>query len=118
MERQQQPEEKTCLACGQPKMVPLSTFFLISKALSGTSTVPQRKEEESRIAALNEEEKERRGKMKRKRGLLSDRLREVEERMKDDDATFLQDEPNSSSAQEPCGVEERGIQYWHSHVGN
>ncbi len=46
MERQQQPEQKsskqTCLACGQPKMVPLSTFFLISKALSGTSIVPQR----------------------------------------------------------------------------
>ncbi len=48
MERQQQqPEQekkqtKTCLACGQPKMVPLSTIFLISKALSGTSTVPQR----------------------------------------------------------------------------
>ncbi len=48
MEWQQQPEQekkiqtKTCLACGQPKMVPLSTFFLISKALSGTSTVPER----------------------------------------------------------------------------
>ncbi len=34
MEWQQQPEQekkkqtKTCLACGQPKMVPLSTFFL------------------------------------------------------------------------------------------
>ncbi len=48
MERQQQPEQekkiqtKTRLACGQPKMVPLSTFFLISKALSGTSTVPER----------------------------------------------------------------------------
>ncbi len=32
MERQQQPEQKkqqtkTCLACGQPKMVPLSTFL-------------------------------------------------------------------------------------------
>ncbi len=47
MEQQQQPEQekkmqtKPCLACGQPKMVPLSTF-LISKAPSGSSTVPQR----------------------------------------------------------------------------
>ncbi|KAL0153528.1 hypothetical protein M9458_051142, partial [Cirrhinus mrigala] len=49
-----------------------------------------KKEEESRIAALNEEEKEKRGKMKRKIRSLSDRLREMEERMKDDDVTFLQ----------------------------
>ncbi|KAL1281434.1 hypothetical protein QQF64_000237 [Cirrhinus molitorella] len=47
-------------------------------------------EEESRIAALNEEEKEKRGKMKKKIRSLSERLREVEERMKDDDVTFLQ----------------------------
>ncbi len=39
---QEKKQTKTCLACGQPKMVPLSTIFLISKALSGTSTVPQR----------------------------------------------------------------------------
>ncbi|XP_051742091.1 E3 ubiquitin-protein ligase TRIM35-like isoform X2 [Ctenopharyngodon idella] len=53
-----------------------------------------KKEEESRIAALNEEEKEKKGKMeKRTKGRvrsLSDRLREVEEGMKDDDVTFLQ----------------------------
>lgn len=53
-----------------------------------------KKEEESRIAALNEEEKQKRGKMeKRRKGRihsLSDRLREVEEGMKDDDITFLQ----------------------------
>ncbi|XP_026102795.1 tripartite motif-containing protein 35-like isoform X2 [Carassius auratus] len=53
-----------------------------------------KKEEESRIAALNEEEKQKRVKMeKRTEGRirsLSDRLRELEERMKDDDITFLQ----------------------------
>lgn len=53
-----------------------------------------KKEEESRIAALNEEEKEKKGKMEKKtKGRvrsLSDRLREVEEGMKDDDVTFLQ----------------------------
>ncbi|XP_039540246.1 tripartite motif containing 35-1 [Pimephales promelas] len=53
-----------------------------------------KKEEESRITALNEEEKQKRGKMeKRRKGRihsLSDRLREVEEGMKDDDVTFLQ----------------------------
>ncbi|XP_051742883.1 E3 ubiquitin-protein ligase TRIM35-like [Ctenopharyngodon idella] len=53
-----------------------------------------KKEEESRIAALNEEEKEKRGKMEKKTKSkirsLSDRLREVEEGMKDDDVTFLQ----------------------------
>ncbi|XP_073698630.1 E3 ubiquitin-protein ligase TRIM35-like [Garra rufa] len=49
-----------------------------------------KKEEESRIAALNEEQKEKRGKMKRKMRSISDRLREVEERMKDDDVSFLQ----------------------------
>ncbi|XP_016117516.1 tripartite motif-containing protein 35-like [Sinocyclocheilus grahami] len=53
-----------------------------------------KKEEESRIAALNEEEKQKRAKIeKRTKGRirsLSDRLGEVEERMKDDDVTFLQ----------------------------
>ncbi|CAM4452987.1 unnamed protein product [Leuciscus chuanchicus] len=53
-----------------------------------------KKEEESRITALNEEEKQKRGKMEKKtKGRihsLSDRLREVEEGMKDDDITFLQ----------------------------
>ncbi|KTF74762.1 hypothetical protein cypCar_00035984 [Cyprinus carpio] len=53
-----------------------------------------KKEEESRLAALNEEEKEKRAKMeKRTKGRirsLSVRLREVEERMKEDDVTFLQ----------------------------
>ncbi|XDV16681.1 hypothetical protein PO909_016283, partial [Leuciscus waleckii] len=53
-----------------------------------------KKEEESRITALNEEEKQKRGKMEKKtKGRihsLSDRLREVEEGMMDDDITFLQ----------------------------
>ncbi|CAM4453644.1 unnamed protein product [Leuciscus chuanchicus] len=53
-----------------------------------------KKEEEGRITALNEEEKQKRGKLeKRRKGRihsLSDRLREVEEGMKDDDITFLQ----------------------------
>ncbi|XP_073697593.1 E3 ubiquitin-protein ligase TRIM35-like [Garra rufa] len=49
-----------------------------------------KKEEECRVAALNEEEKEKSVQMKKKMDLLSDRLQEVEERMKDDDVTFLQ----------------------------
>ncbi|XP_016304273.1 tripartite motif containing 35-1 [Sinocyclocheilus anshuiensis] len=53
-----------------------------------------RKEEESRIAALNEEEKEKRGKMERiiQGGILSlsDRVKELEEGIEDDDITFLQ----------------------------
>uniref|UniRef100_A0A672MDW3 Uncharacterized protein n=1 Tax=Sinocyclocheilus grahami TaxID=75366 RepID=A0A672MDW3_SINGR len=49
-----------------------------------------KKEEESRIAALNEEEKEKSGQMIKKMDVLSDRVREVEERMKDDDVTFHQ----------------------------
>ncbi len=52
-----------------------------------------RKEKESRIAALNEEENEKGAKMERaiQEGIvsLSDRIREVEERMEDDDITFL-----------------------------
>ncbi|XP_073697590.1 tripartite motif containing 35-1 [Garra rufa] len=53
-----------------------------------------RNEEESRIAALNEEENEKMGKMKRRiqGGILSllDRVKELEEGIKDDDITLLQ----------------------------
>ena len=53
-----------------------------------------RTEEESRIAALNEEEKEKGGKMKRRiqGGILSlcDRVRELKEEIEDEDITFLQ----------------------------
>ncbi len=53
-----------------------------------------REEEESRIVALNEEKKEKRGKMERRiqGGILSlsDRVKELEEGIEDDDITFLQ----------------------------
>ncbi|KAL0153527.1 hypothetical protein M9458_051141 [Cirrhinus mrigala] len=53
-----------------------------------------KREEERRIVALNEDEKQKRAKIeKRTKGRIrsvSDRLREVEEQMKDDDITFLQ----------------------------
>lgn len=51
------------------------------------------KEEQRRIAALNEEESEKGEKMERviqeRILLLSDKIREVEERMEDDDINFL-----------------------------
>ncbi|XP_051993681.1 E3 ubiquitin-protein ligase TRIM35-like [Xyrauchen texanus] len=53
-----------------------------------------KKEEESRTAALNKEEKDKKGKIeRRKKGRirsLSERVREVEDALKDDDITFLQ----------------------------
>ncbi|XP_073697592.1 E3 ubiquitin-protein ligase TRIM35-like [Garra rufa] len=53
-----------------------------------------KKEEERRIAALNEDEKQKRAKIEKRTKArirsLSDRLREAEERMKDDDISFLQ----------------------------
>lgn len=53
-----------------------------------------KREEENRIAALNKEEKEKRGKMERRiKGRiqsLSDMIREVEEEIMDDDINFLQ----------------------------
>uniref|UniRef100_A0A8C1UGE3 Tripartite motif containing 35-1 n=1 Tax=Cyprinus carpio TaxID=7962 RepID=A0A8C1UGE3_CYPCA len=53
-----------------------------------------RKEEESRITALNEEENKKRGKMERRiqGGILSlsDRVKELEEGIEDDDISFLQ----------------------------
>ncbi|KTF77400.1 hypothetical protein cypCar_00047442 [Cyprinus carpio] len=56
-----------------------------------------RKEEESRITALNEEENEKRGKMERRiqGGILSlsDRVKELEEGIEDDDIPFLQVDP-------------------------
>ncbi|KAI2650439.1 Nuclear factor 7, ovary [Labeo rohita] len=55
------------------------------------------KEEQRRIAALNEEESEKGEKMERviqeRILLLSDKIREVEERMEDDDINFLKVDP-------------------------